>query len=301
MKKSKLLFLFVLIFFISNSVVYAQEPKILDNYILDKNIEPTYNLVVNPSYVSVDRKESIKMSIHTVGYGYVKKNKLSIFIPSDLLNEADPGMSIHYIDCVHYDNKTFAKFNPSFGPADLREVSFTECSFMWDQSTVENTFKDFVPPVSIGEDYSLLDLHLNISDDAPQGDNKIRFVLSYSMDGSIWNEDEEEVNIHVNSWLEGNQFRPIVLLVTLTVFVSIVAKFNKWFLKDIHNYFKILYYLIESVVFIALLNIFIDLKLSGRLNFLLAIFSILCLILMVVLIIIKGGKKEEGYDIMDVR
>lgn len=117
--------------------------------------------------------------------------------------------------------------------------------------------------------------------DAKSGDKTIKIVFRYT-DGIKWYSTQQDVTIHINNWLEENQFRPIVILVILTAFVGIVNEFNKWLFEGLFILLKILTYLIEAVALIASMDIFLELEIIGRFNYLLVLLSIILLILIIV-------------------
>lgn len=182
----------------------------------------------------IKRGESCEIEIYITGYGEPKDNKLQIFYSSpNFVNPQNPGYAIVSGKSEKAPNGKFLfKLGASHTQRhDLNkigaQISFSSAVF---KTRAEYEHKPLPEPGHIPmilteamvDDIPPVMLHINTKKDVEPGDYTIHFAFPYSADGTNYEINEKEVNIHVTSWAE----RHITSTTIIGIILSLVAIFS---------------------------------------------------------------------------
>lgn len=194
--------------------------------------EPSYTLlpVVHTPYVNPG--DTVEMSLFLSGSGNVDKNKLDINHNHPAIIAEDPGIiTSHISDAVEQTNHEFVGPAAGFDIAKSQEMNtygmYINLARSYFIPDIRHDVPDRALPPGVAEQNweSLppISYELNIDKEAPPGNYKIFFTLSYENDGVV-HQDQKTVEIHVRNWVERNRtaLRLIGIAGTLIAFFSLV-------------------------------------------------------------------------------
>lgn len=190
------------------------------------NYSPAYTIIPMPNEIIVNKGHPASIDLYVSGLGMMKENKILLRIPPDLLDSKNPGKIEGSIKC-RGDNRTNfeSKIETHWDDISSMRIVLNECNFMAvkeetvakttlrrtpillsERDNIDNKSQTIYPPISI---------NLNISEDAPAGDQYIYLVFTYT-DGTKWYQDKEKIKIHVNSYYEEHQ-------IGVRIFIGVLA------------------------------------------------------------------------------
>ena len=230
----KILLVFVITSFLA--IIGSGESEEYNNY------SPAYTLIPMPNEVIVNKGHPVSIDLYVSGLGMIKENKIILRIPPELLDSENPGQISGSIKC-RGDNRTNfeSKIETHSGEIGNMRIVLNECNFMMlpEEKAGKTTLKrapillsewDNSDNTSLSESdnsyYAPIHVILNISDDAPTGDNYIYLVLTYA-DETKWYQDKEKIKIHVNNPVEQYRFYLLLVLTFITLLFSWLSDVTK--------------------------------------------------------------------------
>lgn len=174
------------------------------------NYSPAYTIIPMPNEVIVNKGRPASIDLYVSGLGLIKENKILLRIPPKLLDSENPGEIAGSIKCRGSNRTNFeSKIETHFGDISNMRIVLNECNFMAvPEETVAKPTRRRAPILLSERDnadnqsnYPPINIRLNISDDAPVGDQYVYLVFTYT-DGTKWYQDKEKIKIHVNSFYE---------------------------------------------------------------------------------------------------
>ncbi|MFZ3383142.1 MAG: hypothetical protein WA144_04375 [Candidatus Methanoperedens sp.] len=204
LNKNRLLLIgFVILF----NIYYASaaiEQACFDNYFL--NMEPSLSLAVRNNNPIINKGEPINLEIYISGYGHIANiTKIYVTLPIGLVDE-NTAFGNGYYSVYNNTYKNWSK------EPFLMDNSYSTGFYIWlDQFHFQQAYSEencsqvmlFSErnEFSSGEKIAPSGINFITSKNAPEGDNKINLVLTYS-DGKKWYQDKQDVSYHINSWQE---------------------------------------------------------------------------------------------------
>lgn len=248
--------IFLLIYISLLNIVHAENISIYPNFIFSEkyNLTPSYSIIMLPDKNDVNPGDSINFKIYISGMGFINSHKINIFYIPELLDKNTPGIFISNIGC-NYDTLT-GKICPRDGyystpiyPKSSRLLIYLQnCLFMNDN--INDNFN--IPKIKIEEpaiNYtSPISLNLNISNNAPTGDQTLDVIFTYS-DGLKFYQDKKQVIIHINNPIERYSFIIASIIAIFAIFINLYINEIKKLIKKYKLIIIILIILIFYLIF----------------------------------------------------
>lgn len=221
-------------FVVLSNVYYASAVNELDyngSCIKDSysNMEPSFSLAARIDKPVINKGDTIKFEVYISGYGHVTNlTKIYASLPIRLVDDNTTFGSGYYIGFSNNTRnlKDLTKYNFLLNTPNAFYVYFPNDYF--NQIFESNcytilTFTEMNYPIS-GEMVAPILININTSKNAPDGDNKINLILTYS-DGKNWYQDKQEVSFHINSWQEQHYYQYAGLIALIGALVVAIASF----------------------------------------------------------------------------
>ena len=226
--KRNYIILFVILFYTCNYALASPETN--DIHCLEdfSNLEPAFSLVTRNEVPMIDKGGVIEFEIFITGYGNVTNpSKLYVAFPIGLVELNTIYGSITYFNESIANNGQIMKntflldsndsdsgfsiiFPSYFYQQRIKKSDCYEPNVLAEMSYINS--KDVIRPISV---------KINTSNNAPEGDNKIELVLTYS-DGNKWHQSKEEVKFHIKSLFD--KIFPILQYIgVVAAFIAIIA------------------------------------------------------------------------------
>jgi len=175
-----------------------------DNYFL--NMEPSLSLAVRNNNPIINKGETINLEIYISGFGHIANfTKIYATLPIGLVDN-NISFGNYYVFEYNDTYKNLTKKSFSMDP------TYSETFSMWINGIyLQQAYSgENCPQLMLltekqafasGEWIAPIGINFNTSKNAPEGDNKINLILTYS-DGKKWYQDKRDVSYHINSWEE---------------------------------------------------------------------------------------------------
>jgi len=215
-------------------------------------LEPSFSLITRSNTPVINKGDPLEFEIYITGYGSIPNNsKIYVSIPIDLVDSnITYGFVNHFFILKNTEYERFSTLdNMQIKRADLaveNGFSIDLPSFLYSQlqysETVDgcyyntilaenkvNISNEHIPPMLI---------RINTSENAPEGDNKMDLILTYSDDKKVY-QDKNEIKFHINSWNEEHevQFSIIIFFIGALVVASTSFIWNYIYIK-VKSHFK---------------------------------------------------------------
>lgn len=231
----KINIIILIVFVILSNVYYASAineqdysgDSTKDSY---SNMEPSFSLATPNNKPIINRGDTMEFEVYISGYGHVANlTKIYASLPIGLVDEDTIYGSVHYLDFSSTGELT--KSNFPLNTANAFYVYFPNNYFNQIKKTNSDNYSILVLTemnyLISGEMVAPILIKITTSENAPDGDNKINLILTYS-DGKKWYQDEQEISFHVNSFWE--QYYIYHLIITGVV-ISILGNLYDMFAR----------------------------------------------------------------------
>ena len=233
----KILLTFIIISFLI--IIGSGESEEMYEFTYFHNYSPAYTLIPMPNEVLVNKGEQASIDLYISGLGMIKENKILLRIPPELLDSENPGqIDAGEIVCVGENSSDVEpRLHPKTVDISNMEITLSDCTFMAvvdDTVNIGSMERTQKAPMLLSErdnsEYPPIRIKLNISENAPTGDQYIYLVFTYT-DGTKWYQEKEKIKIHVNSFYE--QYQAYVL-----IFIGVIATLVVQFLNKSYTIIK---------------------------------------------------------------
>jgi hypothetical protein len=202
----------------------SSEQRCFDNFTL--NMEPSLSLVVRNSNPIINKGDTINFEIYISGFGHIANiTKIYGVLPNRLVDDNTAFGNGYYLG-YNYTDKNWTKKSFSMTPSyTIFGITLPGNFVQQDPSKTNNCPQAVLITEEqhniSGKGIAPIGINFNTSKNAPEGDNKINFVLTYS-DGKKWYQDKQEVSVHINSIWEQYYIYQIIIS---GVVISIIGNF----------------------------------------------------------------------------
>lgn len=159
------------------------------------NMEPSLSLAAPYNKPIIDKGDTIKFEVYISGYGHVDNlTKIYASLPIGLVDDGTPFGTLQIRgNQVNITVNSSNAFWVSLPNGFFRQLESSNCFSVLTHSELKFPYNEkMMVPVTI---------YIKTSENAPDGDNKIDLILTYS-DGKKWYQDKQEVRFHINSLSE---------------------------------------------------------------------------------------------------